>query len=676
MGTRVDTYIWRDQSYHQLALCLLKTSQFDKLWELGSGGSLPHQPYYQALYLAQKGDLQGALEALRPLASQGHSKAQLLAFRLLIHQARVQFQQNDFEAFAQVLEEVQQVMPDQEEVVSKELKGFQEILPYCYLKVGKRQEAAELWLRDLWSQGASALHKLAILYYQWAVYAEERLASKGEGAQEQLDDLWRKAIAFWVALAGSEGFWSEWSRARLPSYGVTPNLKDLADLKKHIVDDLLSGRFRHYVDKYTDAGLEPQAARHRRYLSLVRREKQAAFTWQRLFPRFDFTKQVLGIDLAQKVPLQATLRALQQAAGQDPCFQGPPQERCHLCPWRAICRGPHPLGAEAVLPLEFFGGPLMAETFGLTQLIQEIVKIQATGLGSDEEIERMEDYISPLGLALVLLEERLPEQALQALDSLPPDLRASPLGKYLKVAAWAENGRRLETQDLNQALEAWEKAVRLIREWKKVPHLRLHKRLPQLEEDLAKWVSESCIREARRLKRAERVHEAIDLLERGLKIAATEDLKMQLADLYCETGRAFLDKNQFQAARKEFEKALSIKPGYVKAKEGMSTSYNNEGVTHHDAGRFDEAIRLQRKALEYNPNNQTSRKNLAGSLNAKGVRKVDVEFEQAYTRDRQLAILLEALELFKEAHEYDPTDDAIVRNHNKLVEVLRNIRIW
>ncbi|HAY21714.1 MAG TPA: hypothetical protein DCY27_06025 [Desulfobacterales bacterium] len=672
MRTQGATNAWRDLSYKQLALCLLRNSQSEVLRELGSEGRHAHHPYYQALHLALEDNLQEALEGLRPLVSQGHPEAQLLGFRLLIHQAKAHFQQQDFEALSQVLDEALQLIPDND-IALEELIGFKEILPYCYLKAGKRQEAENLWHQDLWSQGGPAIHKMAILYYQWANHAEEQMAQRGEGSHEELDDLWKKTIAFWVGLASSENFWPEWSRGRLNFYGAEPKAKELAELKRHILEDLLSGRFRHFLDMYINSGHESHAGRHRRYLSLLRREKQAASTWQKLLPRLTKAKQTWGLELTQKVPLEPTVRALQQSEGHDPCFRDPNQEHCPQCSWEALCRC-HDLGAEPVLCLEFFGGPLMAETMGLTQFVRQVVEIQSSGTTLDEDVERMGDYLSPLGLAVVLLEERLSEQVFQELASLESDLRTSPRARWLEAAAWAEQGRRLEYQGLDKALEAWEKASNIMQELKRVNSAIINRRLTLLEEELGGWVADGCIREARASHQAGRTDEAIDLLKRGLEIAPNEDLKAQLADLYCEKGRAYLDKKQYQSARQEFDKALAVKPGYLKAKQGMGTSYNNEGVSHHDAGRHDDAIRMQRKALEYDPNNHTCRENIAGSLNSKGVRKIDVELDRAYTREQKLAIMMEALQLFKEAHEYDPNNESVIQNHNKLLEVLKNIR--
>jgi len=672
MKTHVATQTWRDVSYHQLALCLLRNGQSEVFRELVAEGDRSDDPFYLSLHSALEGNLFGALEGLRPLASQSHPQAQRLLFRLLIHQAKIHFHQQDYEALSPVLDEALRVMPDHPAAM-EELRDFQAILPYCYLKIGKRSAAENLWHQDVWMQGGPAIHKMAILYYQWAIHAEEQLAHKGEGSPEELDNLWRKAIAFWVALANSDNFWMEWSRGRSKYYEDESKAKELASLKKYILEDLLPSRFRHFFDRYTDLSQESGANRHRRYQSLLRREKQATSTWQKLLPLLDKAKQTVGFDLTQKVPLEAAVRALQQSEGVAPCFRGPDQERCPRCSWEVLCRC-FEQGVEPVLHLEFFGGPLMGEALGLSHFVRRLLEIQASGTVLDEDVEKMADYLSPLGLAMVLLEERLPEQALQELAHLEPSLRSSPASQGLEASAWTEQGRRLETHDLKRALEAWEKANRIIKELKKINAPRILRRLTQLEADLGTMVAESCIREARGLQQAERIAEAIVLLKRGLEIASTEDLKVQLADLYVINGHAHLKENQFQAARQEFQKALDVKPGYSKAKQGMSTAFNNEGVIHHDAGRLDEAVRLQRQGLEFDSNNHVCRKNLAGSLNAKGVKKIDVEVPRAYSQSQKMALAFEALELFKQAHEIDPSNQTVIDNHNRLLEILRDIR--
>jgi len=666
----------QSRSFQQLALCLLSSGRSQELGDMASQmGDLHDSPYYLALKLAQEQRLEEALDLLRPLATKGHQESRQLAFRLLLHQANGHFSRQEYDDLSPVLDEALGLMADDPEAL-KELATFQEILPFCYLRINRRPEAEEKWRLDFLECGNAGLHRLALLCYWGSRDAEARLPQEGQGETRELEALWRKAIAFWVALAASEEFWQEWGRSREEVYGVEVSSQDLEDLRKNILEDLLARRFYYYLDKYQQADQGTHARRHRQYLSLLRLERQAASAWHKLLPQLSQLERSLEIHLSGGVMLMELVRSLQKAAGQNHCFGETGKVDCPPCEWQDLCRQ-NRLTAERTVYLEFFGGPLMGREMGLDLIVQQILQLHLDKTDGDELAEKLSDYLSPWGLAAVFLEERLPEEVLRELERLGPEQKRHPQALYLEAAAWAEQGRlRLETQGLNPALQVWQKAKTLIQEMKRLNAPKVYRRLLRLEEEMGGWVAEGCIREARAIHKEGRTDEAIRLLQKGLEIVANDRLKDQLADLYCEKGFASLAHDQLSQARQEFETALSVKPGFLRAKEGMSTTYNNEGVKQRTAGRLEEAIRLYKKALEYNANSRICLENVAGALNALGVKKIDDEMPRAYSRERKLSLLREALAFFKEAHEYDPSNETVVKNHNKLLDILRNIPGW
>jgi tetratricopeptide (TPR) repeat protein len=662
---------YRDRTFHLLALCLLANDRVAELTEfVGAGEIHPHYPYYLAIHLAKQGKFGAALENLRPLVAQGHQPSQYLAFKLLISQAGHHLQCQEHEELLQVLDEAMRLMPDDVALLA-ELEHFQEILPFCYLKVGKRQEAATLWRQKLWHGDLEALHRLALLNYWWTRRREEAY-SRGEGGDlEEMETLWRQTIAYWVALASADLFWADWAQGRGKVYGNAISEEEIRNLKKYLMDHFLPEFCQTFIDSYNQEGKIAQTERPRRYLTLVRLEKRAAGLWQKILPRMTKVQERLGLTLTLGVALGELVRALQKAEGHQPCFFSEPREACSLCLWADLCQQ-SPSSQESRVFLEFLGGPLISLDLNLRHVVGQVLDLHLTYQKDDDEAEILADYLAPWGLATIFLEDKRTEEVFKELDRLSPADKGAPAVCYLRAAAWEQLGQQqLETKGLEPALKAWEQAKKGIQELKRENSPLLYRRTLALEEKLSQGVAQGCTKEARALHKEGQTEEAICLLKRGLEISSQEQLKNQLADIYCDRAWVHMGKKDYTQARREFEQALAVKPNFLRAKGGMGTSYNNEGVRHHDAGRFDEAISLQRRALEYSPNNPTSRQNLAGSLHAKGGKIIEKELKSAYTRYEKIAVLKKVLDLLKEAHEYDPNNEHVIRDHNEILRILR-----
>ncbi|RJR35570.1 MAG: hypothetical protein C4567_14465 [Deltaproteobacteria bacterium] len=667
---------YRDLTFHLLALCLLASGREEELARLAATGETPAgYPFYQGIHLAQDGQVEAALEHLRPLAAQGHEPSSRLAFKLLINQAEHYLGGHKYEELAQVLDEALRLMPDDPTLLA-ELEDFQEILPFCYLRVGKRPEAEALWRREVWQGDPKALHRLALLYYWWTRRREQELAGETDGGLEDTQDLWHRTIACWVALAGVDPFWPEWAQARGQVYGTPVSEKEIGNLKKHIIENLLPNLCQSYLDSYRQEGRHDRAEQQQRYLTLSRLEKEAADTWLKVLPRMTQVGERLGLALTRGVPLAELVRGLQQAEGHRPCFLAPESSACGPCLWVGLCRD-NPLPQESRIFLELLGGPLMSLDLGIQEVIKQLLDLHLTFAPHDDDAEKMADYLAPWGLAVSLLEDKQPEKVLNELDHLPTANQNAPAVRWLRTAAWEQLGHQyLETSGLDQALKAWAEAKKGIQELKRENSPSLYRRTLALEEQLGQGVAQACTREARILHQSGRTEEAMDLLRRGLELSPQELVKDQLADIYCDRGWGRMENNEFTEARREFEQALAVKPNFLRAKEGMSTSYNNEGVKHHNADRFDEAIPLLRRALEYNSNNPTARRNLANSLHSKGGQILEKEMKHAYSNSAKLSILRRVRDLLKEAYEYNPASEYIVRDLNKIIEIIRSASPW
>jgi tetratricopeptide (TPR) repeat protein len=663
----------REKHFRQLALCLLASGQGRQLEELlVRKPDQPQNRFLMALKLAEEDRVAEALNELEPLANDpDQEEARHLAFKLLLHQARHYFYREELDELFSTLDQALKFMSANARV-EKDLNGFQGILPLCFLRLGKRQKAEELWRQELWQSWQDSLHKLAMLSYHAARDSEERLIGQGTGDPE-LMDLWAKTIAFWIAYVNLDEFWQAWAQRRAACYGADIASEDLADLRKHLVEEHLQGLLHRFLDEHQQAGHGAEADRLRSSLTNLRLERRAANLWKKLIPNLAGLNERLNLDLGKPVALGNLVSAFQACQGEVVCFASDaPQEGCPRCTWETLCNSADP-GPGALLQISSLGGPLLSAQVGLTGVTRQILSLYQELHPEDDAAETLATYFSPVGIALTWLEEQNPEQALLELERLDVDLRQSPQARYTLAAVLLARGSRLlGTHGIDAALTDWQRAHRLLGELHhQANRAAFRSRLQRLSDELSQTVGEGCLKEVRALKGQERLAEAIALATRGLAISQLPDLKDQLADLNCDQGGKFLREKNYGQARDFFQKALDLNANFHRAKEGISTAYNNEGVDEIDAGRLDKAITLMERALDYNPSNHVAKKNLAGVYHEKAVKKFK-EHEYAHNNAAKRNIFMAAQELLKKAHEYDPSNDQVVKDHNTLLNIMRN----
>jgi tetratricopeptide (TPR) repeat protein len=75
------------------------------------------------------------------------------------------------------------------------------------LELARRQETASVWEKQLRADfpDVGIAHSLAVLWYWWVLHRE---GEQGPDGGPWLEEGWRRVIAYWAMLAGSEEFWS------------------------------------------------------------------------------------------------------------------------------------------------------------------------------------------------------------------------------------------------------------------------------------------------------------------------------------------------------------------------------------------------------------------------------------------------------------------------------------
>jgi len=662
----------QERTFQQLAMCLLAIDRGRDLEELAA--QTRHQKfgsYYLALKLAREERLEEALTHLRLVMANGRQpEAASLAFKLLLHQAHHHLQDQNYEALSQTLDEALRLMPDDAEAV-QEFRQFQETMPFCYLRLGKRFEVEKLWHQDFWRLGPAAVHKLALLHHWSAQYGEKMLIAGKPLAVQNLDTLWHKAIGYWVSWLNDEAYWAEWSLSRATIYGSEISAADLKEIRHRLLEDHLPGTFRYYLDEHQKAGRQEDARRHQTYLTKLRLERRTDAAWRKFLAKKEYLSQTLEIEVGRGVPLIGLIKALQRQEQQEDCFGSAPRDGCPRCAWEDLCRLGN-LGEEPTISISDLGGPILAADMNLTNLVSRIFHMQKYYYREEEEGERLDTYLSPLGLAAILLEEKKSEAAFRELEGIETSMRQTAKGRRLRAAILVDRGRRrFESDGIDAAMGDWEQAHLIIKELHNKSHSPAFRtQLNSLESELISQVVRGCLREGNALRQKENYDKAVSLLQKGLALGDDEQLRFLLADIYCDQGvRCTLDK-KYSQARQEFERALAVKPNFTRAMEGKSTTYNNEAVDIlNNKGNPDKAIKLLEIALQHDPNNHGAKRNMAGAYHGKAIKKMK-ELDYAHSSQAKVAIVIEAKKLLAKAHEYDPTNNDIITDHNHLADIL------
>jgi tetratricopeptide (TPR) repeat protein len=583
------------KKWSQYAACLVALNRHDELEKLAAtrlnGEAGPEVRYYLGLSHAWQGKLQEALQELEFVLAKApaHQSAKALMFDLLIHQAALKKRAQDWDGITAALSAAIRISPDTPQA-QKALLHFQKDLPLSYLNCGKREEAAKVWEKEFKENSKSHffIHNLALLYYWWATKEEEQYKKEEKKAKPSKDEnekigrlngLWDKAISYWVLLLNHDEFWAAWKTERAKSWNVTIDEQTVKKLQQSFFEEKFISYFQNNFAWYKQNGLEKHALRQEEYLNTALLESRSSQAWSEAL-------RLLG-KLANLA--DAKIKVDVKALG-----------RVNL-----------PAGVRFFQEANIFAD------------VQSLILLLQSAEPDNQLVRKLKLYFSPeaLGKILVLIEDRKnPEQALAEIEKLPKASKESLEGFYLRACALIKKGDALcDKAEIEAALKEWAAAMGMLTDPKMAKLLvgqPLRPLLDSLKKELEQEIAKVCEKEATGLQKRQKLAEAIQLLERAVKITNQQSLKEHLAILYCDRGEPKLVQKAFAAAREDYYKALEIYPNYERGKQRLATAYNNEALEKSNA---DEAISLLEKALQYDPNSVIVKQNLADAYNRKGV---------------------------------------------------------
>jgi tetratricopeptide (TPR) repeat protein len=536
----------------------------------GDNGDTAGTRYARALALALERKEDEALAELRAAiaAEPKHAEARKLAYRLLVHQAEVAALSQNWQALSTLTTEALALGPEGVDA-ARDLGRFKNALPIGHLRTGRREEAARLWEVQLEGDpdDVRMLHNLALLHY-WGARGIEN------GAEPPVDE-WHAAIACWSALISMDAFWKAWREDKKRSWGFEIGDEDLEAFRAGFLEQQFDQFFQTMADECKQKANAASASAYEDCLTAALLERKSAESWRD-------ARVVLG-----------------------DAFR------------------------EGLLAVP--GGFLFFRSHGLLPRIAEACGRLERDSKQAQLLANLRIYFSEAGLgtAIVLLQERnKPAEALRLIDTMPEPARGSIEACYVRCLALARQGTNLAAKGQSaKALEAWKAAHEkaLESETKRTkPGVDRASVKPSVFDELLSAVRASICeqvvataqKEAGRLKKEEKLDEAIALLERACEMVKSDGLVEYICICICDRGTVKLGKKNFTAARSDFERALRLKPGFQRAKQGIATTYNNEACEERD---HDRSIKLFEKAMEYDPDNHAAKRNLARELRGKAV---------------------------------------------------------
>jgi tetratricopeptide (TPR) repeat protein len=601
-----------DEQYFACLAARGRRDALERLGSIGTAGVVQAAGYYLAVSLASEGEADQAIARLIDVitAEPEHAEARNLAFQLLTHRAeRAAFQQ-DWPGLAQAVTDALQYGPRGAEA-SGALERFKHTLPIGHLRTGSREKAAAAWQHQFSEHpdDTATLHNLALLHYWWARSLED------EGQACPVAE-WRAAVAMWTLLVNDDAFWNTWAERKARSWGLDVVAGDLQEMRGGFLD----AQFLHGFQSRADDGAQHgDEAKH---------------------------------------------------AGYDACLTALALERASASAWRDAIACLHPSNLSLPM-LRLPGGMLFFERFGLVADVLRVARqIDAADEKAAQSAARVRLYFSDrgLGMPLVLAESRnQPDEAMRMLDALPGDVRASEDARYVQaVALGAQAASRAGHGQTKEAMAAWDRAIAICggskgtggekpaKRGKKAPAQPAEPAAPAdpqfvplfaaLRAEMCQQAARTARKDAERLKAGEKLDQAVELLEDALRFSGDEAAVDLLCVCLCDRGQVTLKAERYAQARRDFERTLELKHDYDRARQGLATTYNNEGV---DASDPDEAIRLLRKSLELQPDGQNVRRNLAGALRTKAVKTWNAlgAYDVRFHIDGIVSLLEEAVKL-------------------------------
>ncbi len=609
---------WRIRALEQFSACLAAEGKRPDLEALLSrtenSPSEAKVRFYVAVALAAEGNLREAQEHLRrTMTLNGQDpKPRQLAYKLLVRQADQRAGAQDWDGLSEVVAEAISMAPPGVDP-ARDLARFNNALPIANLRAGRREEAIRLWERQLCDGPADVrlLHHLALAHYWWAQVQE-----KENQSGPLLTTVWKGTIAYWTVLLNMDPFWDSWNQSNQRRWGIALSPQEVASLRNELAEQRIAHHLQSRESEYREREDAGAGWLYEDLLVSLIREQKSAAAW----------KELMGALERQKIfPSDAVLRL----AGGYLFFER--------------------LGRSASIHESI--GHLMVDSG--TRAVQWVNSQTRTTLDLPADcLARLCIYFSPAGLgsiAVMIDDRHKPAEAIALLDVLPKNIQSSWPAMYLRVMADAKLASVLAGQGkTGEAVEAWKRARKLALSFDPKVAAQAGGILHDLPGQFSGEAVKAVQKESARLKTENQLDQAVALLEQCLELDKDNALRDLLCILYCDRGGAHLNKSSYPAARDDYKRALRLNPQHQRAKEGLSTTYNNEGC---DESNNEKSIKLLEKAIEINPNNHRAKRNLASSLKAKAVDEVNSAVERVRYSGRGPVVreLDKAIELLERA---------------------------
>lgn len=573
----------------QLIACLMKEERYQEAENIIKRyidkNNEGNLRYYSGLIYTHQKRIEEALEEFKAVLAQNpeNDGVKTLAIKLLIHQAGRKIEDKDWDGACSDLSLALELKPNDLKI-QQELIQFKNILPISYLKANRRKEAAEIWEEEQKKDPTNySVTHSLALLYYWWGIEEEK-ENVTKKDTAFLDSLWLKAIANLVMLKNGDDFWKGWKEERVR---LCSKEGDILQIKDEDVDKLRDNLHERLEKEFYD------------YADRYRQKREAE--------RYERYQTALALELKSASYYKKVVELIKDRVN-DPI---PP-----------TC------------------GVMMFKHLGILSDVNRLVDRASKIYSGNEKIEGLKLYLSPLGPVHILIEKKKLKEAIREIGELPETIRSSKEGKNVHATAYLELGKETLTlsNDINEALDYWEKGLKYVADI-------------SIKAQLNEAISKACIEQAKRLNNKENFDEAIAILKRGERLVTDrsnrETLREHLAISYCDRGEKYLSKDNLSKAKKDLEKALEYNRNYRRAKDDLSTVYNNQGVKLLETD-LDRGIEKLEKACKYSCTDVV-KKNLAGAYNAKAVKIAD------WDRYSAANYLRKALEL-------DPYNDTIRNN--------------
>lgn len=179
-------------------------------------------------------------------------------------------------------------------------------------------------------------------------------------------------------------------------------------------------------------------------------------------------------------------------------------------------------------------GRLMLEQTGLLGLVTSTVEAQLRKSPGNSKLTKLLDVLSPFYRIAMLIDSNRPGDALAALNDLPVEAGRDARACRLKVRALMERAKQqVSLGRIDEGLKDWSDGLKVAQEG----------RFQDLASAITEYIVSTCKEKSAALKQNQR-DEAIRILEKGIASVKNEELKLLLAELLTQRGIEAINEAQ------------------------------------------------------------------------------------------------------------------------------------